>query len=64
MKKLGKIATELPDGLYYIKDGAIYEINIQTFPCETITIPPYTVIDCDGEIQHVGYDDAQLGREK
>ena len=64
MKKLGNIATELPDGLYYIKDGAIYEINVQTFPSESIPVPPYTVIDCDGEIQHVGYDDAQLVREK
>jgi len=73
-----KVFLDLPDGFYAIKDHELYmlEIPVATFAnAKTVKIPSLTfsgVSDVSGvrqdpisdEIQHVGYDAAQLGREK
>ncbi|MBO7677534.1 MAG: hypothetical protein J6S49_08475 [Erysipelotrichaceae bacterium] len=62
-KKLCKVASELPDGYYLVKDGMLYSANIKTFQEKIIQIPPAKIAP-DDELQHVGYDAAQCGYEK
>ena len=63
MKDFGKLAKDLPDGLYMVKNGVLYSINLKTFPAETIKIPEDKIAP-DDELQHVEYTSAQCGYEK
>ena len=58
MSELGKLKLE--DGFYQVIDGVIYALKIDIQENKSIRIP----IAPDDELQHVAYDDAQLGREK
>lgn len=67
------VFLDLPDGFYAIKDHELYMVDLPIAKwknAKSIKIPEFT-FEClhqteiiTDEIQHVGYDDAQLGREK
>ena len=67
-----KVFLDLPDGFYAIKDHELYmlEIPVATFAnAKTVKIPSLTFSGVrqdpiSDDIQHVGYDADQLGREK
>jgi hypothetical protein len=67
------VFLDLPDGFYAIKDHELYMVDLPIAKwknAKSIKIPQFT-FQCErrdavisDEIQHVSYDDAQLGREK
>ena len=70
-----KVFLDLPEGFYAIKDHELYqlEIPLTTFAnAKTIKIPSLELSgvsdvsqpSISDDIQHVGYDASQLGREK
>ena len=73
VKETMNVFLDLPDGFYAIKNHELYMIDPPIAKWERakhIKIPEFT-FQClhqtesiTDEIQHVGYDDAQLGREK
>ena len=73
VKETMNVFLDLPDGFYAIKNHELYMIDPPIAKWERakhIKIPAFT-FQCEqksesitDEIQHVSYDDAQLGREK
>ena len=63
MKEIIKSIKDLPDGMYMVKNGTLYSIDVETFPAETIKIPEDKIAP-DDELQHVEYTEAQCGYEK
>lgn len=51
--------TDLPDGMYRVKDGVIYKMEVNIVPdgAKVREIPKVN-------LQHVEYSDEELGREK
>lgn len=68
------VFLDLPDGFYAVKNHELYMVDLPIAKFENakqIKIPSLTLNHiCESEsiisdeIQHVSYDDAQLGREK
>lgn len=54
---------DLPDGIYMVKNGTLYSVDVETFPAETIKMPEWNIAP-DDELQHVEYTSAQCGYEK
>lgn len=67
------VFLDLPDGFYAVKNHEMYMVDLPVAKwkgAKSIKIPEFT-FQClhqtepiSDEIQHVSYDDAQLGREK
>lgn len=66
--------SRMPNGLYAVKDGKLYQITVNVdgqynFPILMPSIDGYKEVQfktepIDNDIQHVSYTDEQLGREK
>ena len=73
VNKAMNVFLDLPDGFYAMKDHELYMVDLPIAKwknAKSIKISQFT-FQCEhhdtvisDEIQHVSYDDAQLGREK
>ena len=73
INKIMNVFLDLPDGFYAVKNHEMYMVDLPVAKwkgAKSIKIPEFT-FQClhqteaiTDEIQHVGYDNAQLGREK
>ena len=67
-----RLFIDLPDGFYYMKDHELYSVdlplrlfeNAHKVQIKSFTYEHQTPVNISDDIQHVGYDDEQLGREK